>query len=92
MKLILRYHDSGFECSFEVIIPIYYSSKEDLYVDFISRLEDAHKNNEWDFKFCNEEFDVYPFCDKSTGILYTDQIEILTVDEYYEQYALGEEK
>jgi hypothetical protein len=57
MKLILEYHDSSYEYSFDVTIPIEYESEEDLICDFEAALKLAVENNLNYFEFLNMSFD-----------------------------------
>lgn len=81
MKLILEYYTVGND---RYIIPVVYTSKEDLLNDFMYFAMEALENKETSFTFLNIEYDTMDFFFKSNEEWMQDPPQILTIDEFFE--------
>jgi hypothetical protein len=61
MKLVLIYSENSYEYCHENIICIEYESAEACLCDFEEKLDEALKNDAYNFEFCNKNFHVRSF-------------------------------
>jgi len=81
MKLVMCYTVSdGCTYSNNITTPIEYKSEEDLLCDFADALKKAIKMNKSFFKFLNQEYNVFNFCDEKQVTLPG----IMTLDDWFE--------
>ena len=94
MKLILSYSENSYECCHKNILCVEYESAEACLCNFEEKLDEAIKNNEYSFQFCNEIFHVENFYNipiySDNKTFYKQLPDIYELNEWFEDRKIYE--
>lgn len=89
MKLVIDYEQTdGYTYSCRCTLPVEYVSQADLMVDFEEAIRVAYQDENWELQFAGHRFNVMAFFYREAGHLKYCSPEILTIDEWFAQYAI----